>query len=109
MPTVVQSFVQFVDPATVNAFTAGNDGFGINYGIGGIGPAIVASRLGVGPMGNQDAVDLKYEEFFLSAWAVGDPAMVVDVPANAPNDVVSNPAAGLHLTHNLVPVASDDG
>ena len=32
-------------------------------------------------MGNADAVDLKFEEFFLSSWAVGDPAMVVDVPA----------------------------
>ena len=36
----------------------------------------------VGPMGNPDAVDLKYEEFFLSSWACGDPAMLVDGPAN---------------------------
>jgi hypothetical protein len=34
---------------------------------------------------------LKFEEFFLSAWAVSDPAMVVDIPANAPNALVSNP------------------
>ena len=84
--------------------------FGINYGIAAIGPEIVANRLGVGPMGNaqqpkgksgpdtapqanqtNDAVDLKYEEFFLSSWSVGDPAMIVDVPANAPNQMVSNP------------------
>ena len=30
-----------------------------------------------------DCVTCKYEEFFLSSWTVGDPAMVVDVPANA--------------------------
>ena len=30
-----------------------------------------------------NCTDCKFEEFFLSAWAVGDPAMVVDVPANA--------------------------
>src|SRR3989440_5824606 len=49
-------------------------------------------------MGNKDAVDLKFEEFFLSAWAVGDPAMVVDLPANASknkdasNALVASPA-----------------
>ena len=58
------------------------------------GSEILANRLGVGPMGNADAVDLKYEEFFLSSWAVGDPAMVVDVPANAHNQAVSNPDGG---------------
>ncbi len=62
----------------------GLDKFGINYGIGGIGTEIYANRVHVGPEGvNQDGVDLKFEEFFLSAWAVGDPAMVVDTPANA--------------------------
>ncbi len=59
---------------------AGQDAFAINYGTGGIGAEIYANRIGVGPMAN--CVDCKFEEFFLSAWAVGDPAMVVDVPAN---------------------------
>jgi manganese oxidase len=59
----------------------GADGFAINYGTGGIGAEVYANRIGVGPMGN--CVDCKFEEFFLSAWAVGDPAMLVDVPANA--------------------------
>ncbi len=36
----------------------------------------------LGPMGNPDSVDLKYEEFFLSSWACGDPAVLVNVPAN---------------------------
>ena len=60
---------------------AGQDAFAINYGTGGIGAEIYANRIGVGPMGN--CVDCKFEEFFLSAWSVGDPAMLVDRPANA--------------------------
>jgi hypothetical protein len=52
----------------------------INYGSGGIGSEIIANRLGVGPM--WDCLDCAYEEFFLTSFAVGDPAMLVDVPAN---------------------------
>jgi manganese oxidase len=59
---------------------AGQDAFAINYGTGGIGAEIYANRIGVGPMGN--CIDCKFEEFFLSAWSVGDPAMIVDRPAN---------------------------
>lgn len=59
---------------------AGQDAFAINYGTGGIGAEIYANRIGVGPMA--DCVDCKFEEFFLSAWSVGDPAMLVDRPAN---------------------------
>ena len=43
-------------------------------------PEILADRFGVVPM--WQCTECRYEEFFLSAWAVGDPAMVVDVPAN---------------------------
>ena len=50
---------------------AGQDAFAINYGSGGIGAEIYANRVGVGPMGN--CADCKFEEFFLSAWSVGDP------------------------------------
>jgi hypothetical protein len=46
-----------------------------------IGAEIYANRVGVGPMGS--CADCKFEEFFLSSWSVGDPAMVVDRPANA--------------------------
>jgi hypothetical protein len=86
-----QAFSQFANQNLVNVFQAGGDNFAINYGSAAIGPEIVANRLGVGPMGNADAVDLKFEEFFLSSFAVGDPAMVVDIPANAPNELVSDP------------------
>jgi hypothetical protein len=86
-----QAFAEFVNENVINIFQAGGDNFAINYGSAAIGPEIIANRLGVGPMGNADAVDLKFEEFFLSSFAVGDPAMVVDVPANAPNALVSDP------------------
>jgi manganese oxidase len=57
------------------------DSFMINYGSGGIGSEIIANRLGVGPM--WDCLNCSYEEFFLTSFAVGDPAMLVDEPANS--------------------------
>jgi len=67
----------------------GKDNFAINYGTGGIAAEILANRFKVGPMAN--CVECKFEEFFLSAWSVGDPAMVVDVPANVPLKVPPYP------------------
>jgi manganese oxidase len=78
-----QAFPVFYDRSLGMADTvnAGFDGFAINYGTGGIGAEVYANRIGVGPMG--PCVDCKFEEFFLSAWSVGDPAMLVDRPANS--------------------------
>ncbi|HEY3580809.1 MAG TPA: hypothetical protein VGK82_09700, partial [Pyrinomonadaceae bacterium] len=76
-----QAFPVFTDPAMSQTVNAGFDGFAINYGTGGIGAEVYANRIGVGPMGG--CVDCKFEEFFLSAWSVGDPAMLVDIPANS--------------------------
>jgi hypothetical protein len=69
------------DPAGATTMTAGQDAFAINYGTGGIGAEIYANRVGLGPMGS--CIDCKYEEFFLSSWSVGDPAILVDRPANS--------------------------
>jgi len=77
-----QAFPVLQANSTVRTTTvAGQDAFAINYGTGGIGAEIYANRVGVGPMGS--CADCKFEEFFLSSWSVGDPAMVVDRPANA--------------------------
>ena len=76
-----QAFPVFSDPQMASTVNAGFDGFAINYGTGGIGAEVYANRIGVGPMGG--CVDCKFEEFFLSAWSVGDPAMLVDRPANS--------------------------
>ena len=84
-----QAFAQiFDDPELQNTANAGEDLFGINYGTGGIGAEILANRLGVGPMA--ECSDCRYEEFFLSAWTVGDPAMNVDYPASVIYDSVAS-------------------
>ncbi len=79
------------------ALEAARDFFAINYGMGAIGPEVWANRIGVGPMYQCDTC--KFEEFFLSAWAVGDPAMIVDNPANSidPSKPVDpgNPSANI--------------
>ena len=81
---VVQAFPYFMSAknSQVPREDAGADTFAINYGIGGIAPQVLANRIGVGPAA--DCPECKFEEFFLSSWAIGDPALVVDVPANAP-------------------------
>jgi manganese oxidase len=77
-----QAFPIFTDDATTrNLLAGGKDAFAINYGTGGISAEIYANRIGVGPMA--PCVDCKFEEFFLSAWPVGDPAMLVDFPGNS--------------------------
>jgi hypothetical protein len=81
-PGAVQAFPHFNNAVLKHTTHSVRDAFAINYGTGGIGAEILANRLGVGPM--YDCAGCKYEEFFLTSWAVGDPAMVVDVPANAP-------------------------
>ena len=78
----VQAFPVFNQPAMKHALHSVREGFAYNYGTGGAGAEIVANRIGVGPMWN--CPECKYEEFFLTSWAVGDPAMIVDVPANFP-------------------------
>ncbi len=78
----VQAFPHFNDEILTHTLASVRDAFAINYGTGGAGAEILANRLGVGPM--YDCVECKYEEFFLTAWSVGDPAMVVDIPANNP-------------------------
>jgi hypothetical protein len=70
----------FSHPVLSHTLHGVRDAFMINYGSGGVGAEIIANRLGVGPM--HDCVDCAYEEFFLASSAVGDPAMIVDKPAN---------------------------
>ena len=92
--STAQAFPGFYNDPVMGYVLAGvKDAFMINYGSGGIGSEILANRLHVGPM--HDCVACAYEEFFLTSHVVGDPAMLVDVPANAgienvtPADVAS--------------------
>ncbi|MFQ5433327.1 MAG: Ig-like domain-containing protein [Anaerolineae bacterium] len=97
----VQAFDLFDDPMFADTLSSVVDGFAINYGTGGIGAEIIANRLGVGPMWN--CTGCKYEEFFLSSWAIADPAMVVDIPANADLNADGQPDPGAKATRALYP------
>jgi hypothetical protein len=80
-PNASQAFPGFYEDPVFKYVLAGvKDGFMINFGSGGIGSEIIANRLGVGPM--HDCLSCSYEEFFLTSFSVGDPALLVDVPAN---------------------------
>jgi manganese oxidase len=81
---VVQAFPWYYNSnnSKTPSLNAGADSFAINYGIAGIGSEILANRFSLGP--TRDCAECKFEEFFLSSWAGGDPGMVVDTPANAP-------------------------
>lgn len=84
-PNTAQAFEAFNSGPLVSTLAAGKDGFAVNYGTAAIGPEIYANRINVGPMGiNEDGVDLLFEEFFLSSWSVGDPAILTDILANNP-------------------------
>lgn len=104
----VQAFPGFFnDPVFRHTLASVKDGFAINYGTGGIGSEILANRLGVGPVFACN--ECKYEEFFLSSWPLGDPAMVVDVPANvglenlAPGQTPPAGAVGRKATKTFYP------
>ena len=104
----IQAFPHFEEddprnpnPALAHTLHSVRDGFAINYATGGIGAEILANRLGVGPMG--DCADCLYEEFFLTAWAVGDPAMIVDIPANTLDPNTNQLKTGRKATRALFP------
>ncbi|HKI05262.1 MAG TPA: copper oxidase [Thermoanaerobaculia bacterium] len=78
----VQAFPDFYKADLAHTLHSVRDAFAINYGSAGTGAEVLANRLKVGPM--WQCPECKFEEFFLSSWATGDPAMVVDVPANSP-------------------------
>jgi hypothetical protein len=96
----IQAFPQFRDPVLKHTLQSVRDGFAINYGVAGAGAEILANRLGVGPMFN--CTECKFEEFFLSSWTVGDPAQIVDVPANT-TDAKGNLIPGRKATRVLYP------
>jgi manganese oxidase len=69
----VQAFAELEDPG--NPLHYVKDGMGINYGVGGMGAMVVARNRKTGPV--KDCLECRAEEFFLSSWANGDPALVL--------------------------------
>jgi hypothetical protein len=86
---------------TLPSLQAAQDNFGINYGMAGLSNEVLANRVGVGPL--DQCVDCKYEEFFLSSWAMGDPSMNVDVPASACVDAYGHAKPGCKATKAYYP------
>src|SRR4029077_5913666 len=110
--SAVQAFADFYPPPSGSTapdmstvLAPGKDNFGINYGTGAIGAEVLANRIHVGPMWN--CPDCKFEEFFLASWAVGDPAMVVDVPANIPSVTQYPPITNPNIVTKWVDVLQD--
>lgn len=85
----VQAFPQFDNKqlGLVHTLHGVRDAFAINYGTAAAGAEVLANRLKVGPM--YDCPECFFEEFFLTSWVIGDPAQVVDTPANAPCQLVT--------------------
>jgi cold shock CspA family protein len=75
-----QAFAAFRFGDMQYTLQGGRDFFAINYGMGAIGASVWANRLQIGPA--SECATCKFEEFFLSSWPNGDPAMVVDQPVN---------------------------
>lgn len=68
-----------MSPLDCQMFHGVRDAFGINYGASGMGSILLANRMKVGP--SKACNECKYEEFFLTSWTNGDPAMIVE-PGN---------------------------
>lgn len=72
--------------------TGVKDGFAINYGASGMGSLLLANRKGIGPA--DDCMECLYEEFFLTSWANGDPALLEwypDDPSNVHHSYMNDP------------------
>ena len=68
------------------------DGFAINYGASGMGSLLLANRKGIGPAAS--CAECLYEEFFLTSWANGDPALLEwfsDDPSNVHHSYLNDP------------------
>ncbi|WP_100526161.1 cupredoxin domain-containing protein [Paracoccus aminovorans] len=68
------------------------DGFAINYGASGMGTLLLANRKGIGPAAA--CAECLYEEFFLTSWANGDPALLewfADDPSNVHHSYLNDP------------------
>ena len=70
---VFQAFAELADED--NPISDVADGMAINYGASGVGSAVLANAKKIGP--GKDCPECKLEEFFLSSWVNGDPAMIV--------------------------------
>ncbi len=69
----IQAFQELEDPG--NPLHYVKDGMGINYGVAGMGAMVMGRQRRVAPL--RDCKECRAEEFFLSSWANGDPALLL--------------------------------
>ncbi|WP_420344026.1 hypothetical protein [Paenirhodobacter sp.] len=82
----------FEELANFSQLAGARDGFAINYGASGMGTVLLANRKGIGPSAN--CAECFYEEFFLTSWANGDPALLEqysDDPSNVHHSYLNDP------------------
>ena len=82
----------FDDIPTLGQMSGVKDGFALNYGASGMGTILMANRKGIGPAA--DCMECLYEEFFLTSWANGDPALLerfADDPSNVHHSYLNDP------------------
>ncbi len=78
------------------------DGMGINYGVSSMGSLVMASKQfgkNVGPV--KDCAECRAEEFFLSSWANGDPALILryDDAGKAVGALYSDDPSNVHHSY----------
>lgn len=82
----------FQELASLGQLAGVRDGFAINYGSSGMGSLLLANRKGIGPA--SECKECLYEEFFLTSWANGDPALLewyADDPSNVHHSYLNDP------------------
>ncbi|MBA4490501.1 hypothetical protein [Paracoccus sp. S1E-3] len=82
----------FEELASFGQLAGVRDGFAINYGASGMGTLLLANRKGIGPAAT--CAECLYEEFFLTSWANGDPALLEwfdDDPSNVHHSYLNDP------------------
>src|SRR6202165_5140570 len=100
--TAIQAFPELDDE--MNPLHALRDGMAINYGASGLGPMVMANQKRTGPA--KDCIECKLEEFFLTSWVNGDPAMVVerDTDNNAVRALYPDDPSNVHHSYMGDPV-----
>ena len=105
--TVEQAFPELDDET--NPIQQLRDGMAINYGSSGLGAMVLANRDPEKRYASSDAttcVECKLEEFFLTAWVVGDPAMVFkrDAQQRAVRALYADDPSNVHHSYMGDPV-----
>ncbi|MDH5347930.1 MAG: hypothetical protein OEW13_08480, partial [Nitrospira sp.] len=98
--TAVQAFDEIREESS--PLSSLRDGMGINYGVSGLGAMLAANRKEIGPA--RDCKECKLEEFFLTSWVNGDPAMVVGYKDGKPHAHYPDDPSNVHHSYLGDPV-----